>query len=198
MWKIKTQVDSLAESDLGMSVAEAKDTWKSKCLKKLLHRNKVESLPFRDVLSTHNDIWIESNRLQQIINSVSHTLIRVQHNLSAVLMEDSTIPCVNDTNIGSTIKSPSKDNRYVAAIEQSKLQLSVAQSSLREKCAFDKKVRSDLNNKIVDQNRLISAQREELFLAKHELEKRMEQILLYEERIKQMEEKLTVNDWEKL
>jgi hypothetical protein len=181
-----------------MSDMETGDHWKSKCLKKLLTRNKVEAAPFRDILATQNDNWIESNRLQRIINTVSHILNEVQHNLSVVLMEDSTVLSVHETNIGSTNKVSSKDNRYVTVIEQSKLQLSEAQSSLREKFTFDKKVRSDLNNKIVLQNRLILAQREEIFLAKHELEKRMEQILLYEERIQQLEEKSTVNDWEKL
>jgi len=177
---------------------EEGETWEAKCLKKLVNRNKIESKPFVDILATHNDVWVESNRLQRIINSVSHTLCGVQHDLSIVLMDNTATPSANETNTGTTIKASSEDNRYIVAIEKSKLQLSEAQVSLREKSTFDKKLRSDLNNKIVLQNRLILAQREELFLAKHELEKRMEQILLYEEKIKQLEEKSTVNEWEKI
>ncbi len=172
--------------------------WEVKCLKKLINRNKIESLPFKEILTVHNDIWLENNRLQRIVNSVSHIIGEVQHNLSVVLMEDITNPSANEANGVSAIKASPKDNIYIASIEKSKLQLSEAQVSLREKSIFDKKLRSDLNNKIVNQNRLIAAQREELFLAKQELEKRMEQILQYEEKIKLFEEKSIANEWEKL
>ena len=177
---------------------ELECTWESKCLKKLINRNKIESLPFKEILAAHNDIWLENNRLQRIANSVSHTLGEVQHNLSVVLMEDIASPSFAETNIVNTSKGSTKDNRYIAAIEKSKLQLCEAQILLREKSTFDKKLSSDLNNKIVIQNRLIVAQREELFLAKQELEKRMEQILQYEEKIKQFEDKFSANEWEKL